>query len=94
MSRAASCFLLQASVELARVYKEQYKAAKEQLAQQPRSKQFDFDEQVGAWIGFGFSDCTRVSRVFHSMIVYAQAGVCINAKLVLQAVHSAALHMT
>jgi len=34
-------------VTLARVHKEHYKAAKEQLAAQPKSKQFDFDEQVG-----------------------------------------------
>lgn len=38
---------LQASVLLAKVYKDHYKAAKEQLASQPKSKQFDFDEQVG-----------------------------------------------
>jgi hypothetical protein len=38
--------VLQASVQLAKVYKEHYKAAKEQLASQPKSKQFDFDEQV------------------------------------------------
>ncbi len=36
----------QASVNLARVHKEHYKAAKEQLAAQPKSKQFDFDEQA------------------------------------------------
>jgi hypothetical protein len=33
-------------VQLAKVYKDHYKAAKEQLASQPKSKQFDFDEQV------------------------------------------------
>lgn len=38
---------MQAAVNLAKVYKDHYKAAKEQLASQPKSKQFDFDEQVG-----------------------------------------------
>ncbi len=37
---------MQKSVELAKAYKEHYKMAKEQLASQPKSKQFDFDEQV------------------------------------------------
>lgn len=37
---------MQASVNLAKLYKEHYKLAKEQLASQPKSKQFDFDEQV------------------------------------------------
>ena len=40
-------YCIQASVTLARVHKEHYKAAKVQLAAQPKSKQFDFDEQVG-----------------------------------------------
>lgn len=39
---------MQASVNLAKVYKEHYKSAKEQLASQPKSKQFDFDEQVSS----------------------------------------------
>ncbi len=38
---------MKASVELAKVYREHYKLAKEQLAAQPASKQFEFDEQVG-----------------------------------------------
>lgn len=42
---------MQQSVLLARTYKEHYKAAKEQLAGQPKSKQFDFDEQVHFWEG-------------------------------------------
>mmetsp|Transcript_5388 Transcript_5388/g.12712 ORF Transcript_5388/g.12712 Transcript_5388/m.12712 type:complete len:4322 (-) Transcript_5388:507-13472(-) len=37
---------MQASITLMRAYKEHYKAAKEQLAVQPKSKQFDFDEQA------------------------------------------------
>eukprot|EP00798_Chlamydomonas_sp_ICE-L_P031303 gene31303-6451_t len=37
---------LKAAVELMRVYKEHYKLAKEQLASQPKSKQFDFDEHA------------------------------------------------
>jgi hypothetical protein len=32
--------------QVCRIYKEQYKAAKELLATQPKSKQFDFDEQA------------------------------------------------
>jgi dynein heavy chain len=37
---------LQSAVELIKVYKEHYKLAKEQLASQPKSKQFDFDEHA------------------------------------------------
>jgi hypothetical protein len=40
---------MKVSVELANVYRQQYKLAKETLAAQPKSKQFDFDEQV--WPG-------------------------------------------
>ena len=35
---------MKAAVNLAKVYKDHYRLAKEQLAAQPKSKQFDFDE--------------------------------------------------
>ncbi|PNH08753.1 Dynein gamma chain, flagellar outer arm [Tetrabaena socialis] len=37
---------MKVAVELANVYRQQYKLAKETLAAQPKSKQFDFDEQA------------------------------------------------
>lgn len=40
------CVAPQASVDLARMYREHYKLAKEQLAAQPKGKQFNFDEQA------------------------------------------------
>ncbi len=59
---------MKGAVELAKVYREHYKLAKEQLAQNPESKQFQFDEQVRA------SELFSCSRVLDATIHHAAKG--------------------
>nr|Q39575.1 RecName: Full=Dynein gamma chain, flagellar outer arm [Chlamydomonas reinhardtii]7KZM_C Chain C, Dynein gamma chain, flagellar outer arm [Chlamydomonas reinhardtii]7KZN_C Chain C, Dynein gamma chain, flagellar outer arm [Chlamydomonas reinhardtii]7KZO_C Chain C, Dynein gamma chain, flagellar outer arm [Chlamydomonas reinhardtii]8GLV_AD Chain AD, Dynein gamma chain, flagellar outer arm [Chlamydomonas reinhardtii]8GLV_AX Chain AX, Dynein gamma chain, flagellar outer arm [Chlamydomonas reinhar len=53
---------MKVSVELANVYRQQYRLAKETLAAQPKSKQFDFDEQA-IFLKFDLS-----SKALHKLI--------------------------